>query len=146
MSVETEIKTILQTVSGIGKIYDGYVNVVTEKEVNERLKFKDKINSIFFIETADIPESQESFYLKETKRTFRFALYYGYNLDKNSTSIVKTLKNSIMDAFNSNETLNDSVTEHDNLRMLDNIFVSFTSILCHLIIFEMTVTQEMEVT
>lgn len=146
MSVKSEIKSMLESVTGIGKVYDRFVHVATEADIKERLIHENKVNAIFFIEVAESYADEEDFYLKEKTSKFRFAFYYGYNFNLNSDASVTSIKDEIISKFNTNEDLNGSVSEHSNIDMTDNIFVSFGNILCHLLIFELTVLNNIEVT
>lgn len=143
MNVSDEIKALLLTVQGIGQVYDEFVNITSESEVNDKLTADEKVSTVIFFEVANVVTNGESFANKVRNRTFRFALYYGYNYEQQSSKQVNKIKENMMNVFNVNETLNDSVTQHNNLSMTDNIFVTFGNILCHLLLFELTTEENL---
>jgi len=140
MAVQDEIRNILESVDGIGHVYDFRVNVKNEQEVNERLVKNERVNAIFFYKSQDLWKNAESFFDKENTKTFRFVLFLGYDYDDGGISIT-ALGDAIMEKFNANETLNDSVLEHENISMIDNQQVMFGVILCEELTFELTVRR-----
>lgn len=147
--IRTAITQIINTVDGAGKIIHGIVYLTSQVELNQVMK-NGIVNAVGFIQTAKVAETDEGFELEDCKRRFFFVYYYEHKAQTpvavvNSFKTVETFAENLMNAFNENETLNDTVTTHDKLKLRsNNLVTSFTNKLIHLLTFDLETTEQYE--
>lgn len=143
--IKSEIKTIAESVSGIGKVYERLVYAKDQAQVKE-LFVKDnaeggEINCLMFRQvkrTADIDIRGGSELIAE--RAWKFVLIYGYNKEANSEETFDNLCETLCKTFNSNPDLNGKVNEHSWLNMTNKTDNMYHNVLCHWAEFEMETT------
>lgn len=147
--IRTAITQIINTVDGAGKIIHGIVYLTSQVELSQVMK-NGIVNAVGFIQTAKVAEADEGFDIEDCKRRFFFVYYYEHKAQTpvavvNSFKTVETFAENLMNAFNENETLNDTVTTHDKLKLRsNNLVTSFTNKLIHLLTFDLETTEQYE--
>ena len=140
--IKSEIKTIAESVSGIGTVYERLVYAKDQAQVKE-LFVKDTaeggpINCLMFRQVKRIADA-------ETRngnellidRTWKFVLIYGYNKETNSEETFDNLSETLCKTFNANPDLNGKVNEHSYFNMSNKTDNMYHSVLCHWAEFEM---------
>ncbi len=139
--IKSEIKTIAESVSGIGNVYERLVYAKDHAQVKE-LFVKDnaegEINCLMFRQVKRIADA-------ETRngneilinRTWKFVLIYGYNKETNSEETFDNLSETLCKTFNANPDLNGKVNEHSYFNMTNKTDNMYHNVLCHWAEFEM---------
>lgn len=147
--IRTAITQIINTVDGAGKVIHGIVYLTSQVEINQLMK-DGIINAVGFIQNGKTADADEGFDLEDCRRRFFFVYYYEHRnqtpqANVNSFKTVETFAEKLMNAFNENETLNDTVTTHNKLKLTSNNLVSsFTNKLIHLLTFDLETTEQYE--
>lgn len=130
--IKNEIKSIAQSVSGIGKVYDRMVYAKDQAQLKELFVKDGVLNALMFrckTRTASGAEGQtKELYIK---RTWLFKLVYGYNFENNSEKNFDTLCSEICISFNSNFTLNGKVRKHTYLNIKNKYDAEYHGVIAH---------------
>lgn len=135
------IVSIVNTVAGIGKVYDQAVIATTIKDLKERGTKDDKINVLTFAQVARKTESSEAFKNEKTTRYFTFNFAYSYSFEENSDRIFGEMLEDLADKFNSNQTLNGTVKTHTKIEVVSNQPEKFSDVLCNFAVLKLETTE-----
>lgn len=134
-NIRTEIKNILLSVTGIGKVYDIQKNVFSESEVKSDFVSGNVIN-VFLI--GDNSSKEEMVALgagvtgrQEVTHVFRIDGYYGLKEASVSRTTFSTLISAIITSFRNNLTLNGTCFIHNYIEVRNNNQEMFCGNLCH---------------
>ncbi len=135
------IKTLLQSVSGIGKVYTKSPNTTDEKKFKDDYVVNGVVNSVFVVrgdgtETiGDIGSVDETREIEITQKGdfWRITLLYGYSDGATpSEDSFQTLVDAIEDKFRFLQNLNSTAEfSYPLQRVVSGVFAFFGDILCH---------------
>lgn len=135
------IKVIAESVGGIGKVYDQFIQIKNSKDFKEYATSDDITNLLWFTQVPRNVSNAEGFLLETVERTFVFVAYYRYSAEDNSDKQFREMLENLVNAFNANETLNDTVSSHYKMDILTNQPAMFVDVLVHLAILELKTTE-----
>ncbi len=136
-NIRTQLKAILETVSGIGKVYSYYR--YKKNNFNESIKlFKVGMDykGIMFRQIScsqPVDDNEDG----EKVRKWEFTMLRQVNDEKQSGVLYEDQIELLLSTFNEfsdeneNDSLNNSVKEHNNLQLDDCSEVFYGDILCH---------------
>lgn len=141
-NIKSQIELIIKSVPGTGLVYNELILTKTEEEFRKKFVKDKKINSIMFFQAPRKVTTEEGWTVEGVERTFVFFHYFGLNSDEHSGNRTENYLENLINAFNSNETLNDSVKSHFKMDLVANTPATFGgSTLVHFAMLEMT-TEE----
>lgn len=137
------IKTIIESVDGIGKVYDTILYATSEEEMQRYFAHDNRINVCMFREYSTSEQEDEEWRTRGNvtviwERKWRFLLFYSYSKEQDSGLKVRNIKEALMRAFNDNPKLNETVQEHTKLQATQALEFPYHNILCHSLEFELT--------
>ncbi len=143
-SIVTAISQIIGTVDGVGKIIHGIVYLRSQVEIDQVMK-SGIINAVGFIHAGKIAEYEEGFDVEDCKRRFFFVYYREHSPANDSFTTVETFAENLMNKFNRNETLQNTVSTHSKLNLTSNILITaFNNKLVHMLTFELETEEQYE--
>jgi hypothetical protein len=128
-NIRKELKSILESVEGIGKVYDFYRYENNLSDVIKLFKVdKDYKGAMFrtVSRTDDVKDDDD-----ERTRKFEILIIRQVNDSEETMKQIENLVEDICEEINANQDLNGSVREHNNVQVtgIDERYVS--EILCH---------------
>jgi hypothetical protein len=148
-NIRDQIKAKIESVSGTGKIIHGIVFLRSQAEI-DFVSSGNIINAVGFIQINkddQTAETEESFDIELNERIFVFVYYYQWNDNINQDTLnsfetVEDYSENLIEAFNSDMTINDSIEYHDKLKLTSNqIVTTFQNKLVHILTFELKVYE-----
>lgn len=142
-TIKSAIKAIAESVNGIGKVYDTMLYAKSTKEVQDLFSINEVINTLMFRESSTMEAENEKFSSRGHStviwiREWKFILIYGYNSEQGSGLAVETLKENLLNKFNTNKTFSGAIMDHSKLSMDQFIEFPYHSIMCHFMEFKMS--------
>ncbi len=140
-NVMSAIKTIAESVPGIGLVYDQLPLVNSEDKAKKLLvpKGTSTINVLSFFPRTRAIDKAEGFVIEEVGREIVFIHQYAYNFEKNSQKILNNFIEALTDTFNQNQTLNNTIAEHTKMELIDTQLGMYGTVLVHISALRMTV-------
>jgi hypothetical protein len=135
-TVKAEIVKVLQTVSGIGNIYDKPRYANSYEKILEFYKYGDNFKGIEFrIIFKSKPDGEDN----ECLSKYEFTLIHQVNDENSSEYTIDGFIDSISDAFESYKDLGGVVREHLGIETTYNEVQMISNILCHVVKFQLEV-------
>jgi hypothetical protein len=131
--IKSEIKSISEGISGVGKIYDRIVYAKDQAQLKEMFTKDGVLNTLMFRQVKRVTDSSFEHYDEVmVERTWEFSLLYAYNKENNSEQLFDELCENLCEVFNSNENLNGKVNERVGfMDMVEKEDISYHNVLCH---------------
>ncbi len=136
-----EIKTLLEAVTGIGKVYAKNPNTADEKKFKDDYVSSNVVNAAFITradgaeDIGDIGSMDETREIEITEKNdfWRITLLYGYNDGGTpSEDTFQGLVDAIEDKFRFLQDLNDKAEfSYPLQRVVSGVFTFFGDVLCH---------------
>lgn len=130
--IKNEIKNIVESVTGIGNVYDRMVYAKDQAQLKELFVKDGVLNALMFRSKTRTAGGAEG-NMKElyVTRTWTFKLIYGYNYENDSEKSFDDLCTELCKAFNNNYTLNGKVRKHSFLDIKNKYDAEYHGVIAH---------------